>query len=156
MLLLFQFGTDRYAMEARHAVEVIPLVLLQKIPGAPRGVAGLLNYRGRPVPVLDLCELTVGRPARERMNTRIIVGKFAESTGKERWAGLIAEQVTSLSRSDSEELLDSGLNAAGVSFSGKVTLGSWGIIQLLHPETLVTNSLKELGELGLAIETLKT
>ena len=69
LYLLFQIGKDRYAIEARHAVEVLPFVDLEKIPQAlsapsapsqrPRGVAGIFNYRGQPVVAVDLCELTL-------------------------------------------------------------------------------------------------
>ena len=63
LLLLFQVGGDRYALDARRVVEVIPLVKMQRIPRAPKGVAGLFNYRGRPVAAVDLSELMLGRPA---------------------------------------------------------------------------------------------
>jgi len=49
LFLLFQLGQDRYALEASRVIEVLPLVSLKRIPQAPRGVAGLFNYRGRPV-----------------------------------------------------------------------------------------------------------
>ncbi len=37
---------------------------IKQIPQAPPGVAGVFNYRGAPVPVIDLSELALGRPAR--------------------------------------------------------------------------------------------
>src|SRR6266850_6687078 len=78
LYVLFQLGNDRYALEARRVVEVVPLLTLKKIPQAPKGVAGIFVFRGRPVPALDLCELTFGRPAHERLSTRIIVVNCAD------------------------------------------------------------------------------
>src|SRR5580765_2744872 len=73
LFLLFQIGNDRYAIEAQQAIEVVPLVELKRLPHAARGVAGLFNYRGRPVPAIDLSELTSGRTSRECLSTRIII-----------------------------------------------------------------------------------
>src|SRR5688572_13503466 len=73
LYVLFQLGNDRYALEAQRIVEVVPLLALKKIPLAPTGLAGIFNYRGQPVPALDLCELTFGRPVQERLSTRIII-----------------------------------------------------------------------------------
>jgi chemotaxis signal transduction protein len=73
LFLLFQLGRDRYAVEARRVVEVVPLLNLKTIPQAPKGVAGMIVYRGRAIPALDLCELTSGRPARAHLSTRILI-----------------------------------------------------------------------------------
>ena len=63
LFLVFQLGKDRYALEARRVVEVVPLLGLKKVPQAPKAVAGIFNYRGRPVPAIDLCQLALGQPA---------------------------------------------------------------------------------------------
>src|SRR5262249_24703680 len=94
LFLLFQLGTDRYALEASRVVEVVPLLEMKRLPSAPKGVAGLFNYRGHPVPAVDLRELSLGEPARERMSTPIIVVKCPGADGAEQLLGLIAEQAT--------------------------------------------------------------
>src|SRR6266403_5966949 len=82
LFLLFQLGNDRYALEAKRVVEVVPLLALKRIPQAPRGVAGIFNYRGRPVPAVDLSELALGQPANERLSTRIIIIHYQDATGQ--------------------------------------------------------------------------
>ena len=47
-----------------------PLLELKKIPESPRGVAGIFNYRGRPVPAIDLNQLAMGQPAVDLLSTR--------------------------------------------------------------------------------------
>jgi chemotaxis-related protein WspB len=79
LYLLFQVGSDQYALEAVRVVEVVPLLGLTKIPRAPKGVAGLFNYRGRPVPAVDLCELALNKPAEERLSTRIIIVNYPDA-----------------------------------------------------------------------------
>src|SRR5438105_11295634 len=77
LLLTFKIGSDRYALPASQMIEVVPLVSLKKIPQAPPGVAGIFNYHGQPVPVIDLSELTIGIPAQARVSTRIILINYS-------------------------------------------------------------------------------
>ena len=62
LFLLFELGHDRYALDVRQIAAVLPLVAVKRIPRAPPAVEGLLNYRGAPVPVIDVSQLTLGRP----------------------------------------------------------------------------------------------
>ena len=55
--LLFSLGNDRYGLDTRRVVRVLPQLELKEIPQAPGWVAGLMNYRGQPVPVIDLAML---------------------------------------------------------------------------------------------------
>ena len=55
LFLLFRMEGDRYALDAREVVEVLPLLRLKRIPEAPEWVAGVFSHRGVLVPVLDLC-----------------------------------------------------------------------------------------------------
>jgi chemotaxis-related protein WspB len=150
LFLLFQIGNDRYALEASHAVEVIPFLALKKIPHAPRGVAGIFNYRGEPVAALDLCELTLGRPARERLSTRIIVVECDESrvTGGQRatltsplirhspHVGLIAENATEMMHCEERDFMDSGVKVGDAPYLGPVIMDDKGVIQLLYASRL--------------------
>src|ERR1700744_6229027 len=54
LFLVFSLGDDRYAIDATLVVEVLPLVNWKSVPGAPRGVAGIIDYRGKPAPLLGL------------------------------------------------------------------------------------------------------
>src|SRR4051812_11201026 len=103
LFLLFKLGKDRYAIEASRVVEVVPLLELRKIPQAPEGIAGVFNYRGKPVPAIDLCQLTVNQRAAHRLSTRIIVINSADSRGRHQLLGLIAEHATEMLRKDANE-----------------------------------------------------
>ena len=144
LFLLFQIGPDRYALEARHAVEVIPFLALKKIPRAPRGMAGIFNYRGRPVPAVDLCALTFGRPARELLSTRIIVINFTSPAGLPQWLGLIAEHATGMMRREARDFVNAGVKVGDAPYLGPVVLDEKGVIQLLHAEHLLTETMHEL------------
>jgi purine-binding chemotaxis protein CheW len=53
-LLEFRLGSERYALETRHVLEVQPLQDLTAVPGTPPFVLGIVNVRGRIIPVFDL------------------------------------------------------------------------------------------------------
>src|SRR6267378_2910006 len=52
--LVFELGHELYALPANQVHEVRPLTLLTNLPGTPAFLAGLINVRGRIVPVIDL------------------------------------------------------------------------------------------------------
>lgn len=56
-VLEFRLGGERYAIETRYVVEVLPLQMLTPLPCTPPFIAGLVNVRGRIVTVLDLKKL---------------------------------------------------------------------------------------------------
>jgi len=53
-LLEFRLGLERYALETRHVQDVHPLRELTPLPCTPPFVLGIVNVRGRILPVLDL------------------------------------------------------------------------------------------------------
>jgi len=56
-LLVFSLDGERYGIETAHVLEVVPLRELTPVPGTPSFVLGVINYRGRILPVLDLRRL---------------------------------------------------------------------------------------------------
>jgi len=53
-LLEFRLASERYALETRHVQDVHPLRELTPLPCTPPFVLGIVNMRGRILPVLDL------------------------------------------------------------------------------------------------------
>ena len=80
LFLLFELGNDRYALDVRQIAEVLPLVAVKQIPRAPQAMTGLFNYRGAPVPVIDLSQLTLGRPSARRLSTRIVLVHYPDAS----------------------------------------------------------------------------
>jgi len=144
LFLLFQLGKERYALPANKVVEVVPLLTLKPLPQAPRGMAGIFNYRGRPVPALDLSEITLGRPAEERLSTRIVILKYPLPGGGSHLVGLIAEHATGMLRQDLSAFKPSGLHLASAPFLGPVLMDGRGVIQLIREEYLVPESVKQM------------
>src|SRR5262249_51413941 len=126
LFLLFQLGHDRYALEANRVVEVVPLLELKRVPQAPTGVAGIFNYRGQPVPAIDLSELTLGRPARECLSTRIIIVRHSTADGREHLLGLVAEHATEMLRKEPAAFVDPGVHVDSAPYLGPVLMDSKG------------------------------
>jgi chemotaxis-related protein WspB len=143
LFILFQIGEDRYALEASRVVEVIPLLGLKKVPQAPRGVAGLFNYRGEAVPALDLSEMTTGEPAAEQLSTRIIILRPAvKGDDRGRLIGLIAEHATSMLRKNPEEFVNPGITPPSTPYLGPVLLDDHGVIQWVQEQKLLPEQLR--------------
>jgi purine-binding chemotaxis protein CheW len=56
-LLVFALAEERYGVEMGHVLEVLPLRDLMPVPHTPPFVLGVVNHRGRILPVLDLRRL---------------------------------------------------------------------------------------------------
>jgi chemotaxis-related protein WspB len=155
LFLLFQLGNDRYALEASRVVEVVPLLTLKAFPEAPRGVAGIFNYRGQPVPAVDLCALTVGKPAEERLSTRIIIVNLGENRESGRLVGLIAEHATEMLRREPSEFVESGIRLPNAPYLGPILMDPQGPIQWVHEQKLLSDRLRDAlytGDLELSHE----
>ncbi len=144
LFVLFHLGPERYALEAQRVVEIVPLLALKKYPQAPRGVAGLFLYRGRPVPALDLCELTLGRPAQEHLSTRIIIVNYSPAAGEQQLVGLIAERATETLRREAKDFVDSGVRVASTPFLGPILTDAKGVIQLISPDKILQDNARPL------------
>lgn len=144
LFLLFQLGKDRYALQASRVLEVLPLVELRPIPDAPKGVAGLFNYHGRPVPAVDLAELTLGQPSDPRLSTRIVVINYPDEQGALHPLGLIAEHATEIIRRDQRLFLEPGHKLGGAPYLGPVLMDSGGVIQWIHEQRLLPERARDL------------
>ncbi len=144
MFLLFHLGKDRYVLEAARVIEVLPMLDLKQIPEAPKGVAGIFNYHGRPVPAIDLSELTLGRPAGERLSTRIILINYPDETGRNHPLGLIAEHATEIIRRESRDFVEPGLKLGTAPYLGPVMVDGQGIIQWVHERRLLPDRVRDL------------
>jgi chemotaxis-related protein WspB len=146
LFLVCQVGVHRYAIDAGQVAEVLPLVAITAIARAPEGVAGVLVYRGTPVPVVDLSQLLEGRPAERRLSTRLVIvhyplGKDSGkdgAKGKTRLLGLIAEKATETIRRDALEFVDSGVVSDRAPYLGAVAPDPRGMVQRIDLARLLT------------------
>jgi len=144
LFLVFELARDRYVLDVSQVAEVLPLVDIRQMPQAPTAVAGILNYRGTPVPVIDVSQLTLGRPAERRLSTRIVLVHYPDGDGQPRLLGLIAERATQTVRRDEQDFVASGVTSAGASYLGPVVADARGLLQWLDVRTLLPPAVRDV------------
>jgi chemotaxis-related protein WspB len=143
LFLVFQLGPDRYALDARRVTEVLPLVDIKTIPHAPYGIAGVFNYRGTPVPVIDLTQLTLGQPARRCLSTRIVLVHDTSEWGEQRVLGLMAEHATETVRREPSDFVPTGVANGAAPYLGPVATDARGLMQWIEMDTLLPAPVKD-------------
>lgn len=138
LMLLFKVGNERYAIATQEVVEVIPLVLLKTLPHKPEHIAGVFNYRGRVIPVIDLCQLMRGKPCSENLSTRIILVNYYGRNHTQNILGLMAEQVVETLHKSESEFVDSNIQIDTAPYLGKMILDDKGMIQCIRIEYLLS------------------
>jgi chemotaxis-related protein WspB len=144
LFLVFQLGADRFALDTANVAEVLPLVMVTPLPHAPAGVAGIFNYHGVPVPVIDLSQLTMGRPAEERRNTRLVLVHYPDRRGAKRLLGLIAEKATETVRREPSDFVASGVTNPLTPHLGPVASDARGLMQRIDVATLLPAAVRDL------------
>lgn len=92
LLLIFQAGRQTYGLNVRSVLEVAPYPECTPLAHAPAWAAGLIRWRGHPMPVIDLSALLTGTPALPLLSTRLIVVDYETGNGRMHPLGLVAEK----------------------------------------------------------------
>ncbi|MBN1290616.1 MAG: purine-binding chemotaxis protein CheW [Candidatus Latescibacteria bacterium] len=144
LLILFNAGNERFGIDVEHVIEVAPLVRFRKAPHTPNYVAGLFNYRGTIVPVIDLTALIAKKPSKPLLSTRIILVKYVFSKDSEHILGLMAEKVMETITCSEDDFQPPGIDSDTSHYLGDVMYDTDGMIQKISFEKLFPDSLKKL------------
>jgi chemotaxis-related protein WspB len=144
LFLLFQAGDAQYALEISRVIQILPRANLRPCPAVPDYIAGLLNFHGAPVVVVDLSRLLNGARSKRFMSTRIIVAEYKGTSGREIRLGLMAEGATTVIKKDHFEFIDNALKAPGVNYLGKMFRHGERLIQLVKVEEIVPAELEDM------------
>lgn len=144
LFVVFKAGDTSYAMEACQVVEVIPLVTLRNCPGAPACMAGMANYGGMGVPVIDLGRTVSGVPSASYLSTRIILTQYEGAGGRRRVVGVLAEAVTSTMEREEADFSQDGVAAPGNRCLGKLAVSGSGFVQRVVAAHLVPKELEQM------------
>ena len=144
--LYIQFVVDnnRFALSAKDVMGIVPLVSLHEVPKAPEYVAGILNYHGESVPVVDLTSLMTGNRTNQRLSTRIVLLKLTMDSGEQRSIGVMAEKVTEVTRIKESEFKKSGVKNTKAKYLGDVFTDSQGILQRLTVSELLPKAAQQM------------
>lgn len=86
--LTFILGDENYGIEIRHVTEIIGLQTITQVPELPNYMKGIINLRGKIIPVIDVRLKFKKDPITYDDRTCIIVVNINDST-----IGLIVDQV---------------------------------------------------------------
>jgi chemotaxis-related protein WspB len=143
LLLQFQAGTDLYGLDVSRVIEVIPMVIFRTLPHSDPSVAGIFNYRGTMVPVIDLTFLLRGEASRPLFSTRVILVDYPGRDSASHVLGLLAERVTETVFCNAKDLMPAGIKVEGAPYLGDLLLHTGGMIQRVVVEQLLPSSLQE-------------
>jgi purine-binding chemotaxis protein CheW len=91
-VLMLNLSGEIFAVEAVHVREILDLVPVSEVPHSPPFVSGLINVRGKVVPLADL-RIRFGMEERpDTVDTRIVVLEF-DLDGEPIIAGIRADKV---------------------------------------------------------------
>nr|AUN37517.1 positive regulator of CheA protein activity [uncultured bacterium] len=90
--ITFKLGDESFAINVAQVREVLELTQITRVPSAPDYMRGVVNVRGKAIPVVDL-RLKFGLPsAKDTLNSRIVVMEL-ELDGETTVVGGIADSV---------------------------------------------------------------
>jgi chemotaxis-related protein WspB len=141
LLLVFRLGDDRFAVDAGRILEVLPLVGVKRMLGAPAGISGTFNYHGRFVPVVDVSARLLGRPAEQRLSTRVVLVSVPAEGGPI-LLGLILENATETRRCLPADMIAPALVSREHPWLGPILFDARGAIQLIELDELVAEDMR--------------
>ena len=92
-MVLFELGTETYGLDIATVHEIIRMQPITKVPKAPFYVEGVINLRGRVIPVIDIGKKFGFEKTEGIKNNRIVVIKIQDTT-----LGIIVDSVTEVIR----------------------------------------------------------
>jgi len=92
--LTFELAEEYYGLEILRVQEIVGLLPVTRVPRMPEFVAGVVNLRGRIIPVVDL-RMSFGLPAADELErTCIIVVRVEHDSGSTSVMGAIVDEVS--------------------------------------------------------------
>jgi chemotaxis-related protein WspB len=134
----------RYIISTEDVVEITPWVKLTHVPKVPDYIAGLCSYRGISVPVIDLCELFLGRGAKKKLSTRIIFLDIACTNNNNKVIGILVEKATEIISVDEGTFMNPGIYGSDMPFVGPVVADEHGLVTKIMPKEIFSKVDNEL------------
>ena len=141
LYLIFRIEADYYALAASEIEMVLKQQSLKKLPGAPAWVAGLLHIDGQIVPVIDIYQRILQRPASAQSSTRIVIVNY----DNDKLLGLLLEKVNTFERLNINGWMDATIQLYNTDFLASVQQhASLGLIQNIELSLLLPEDIQQL------------
>ena len=146
LFILFTLDSERYVIDATQVERLMSLTPQsppKAIPGAPSWIAGVIDYEGTPLPVIDLPALALGRPAAQLMSTRIVLVRYPIA-GMVRLLALLLEGATRTIRLNVDAFHDAGLDMPHARYLGPIASNAGSLVQWIRIEHVLPDDVKAL------------
>lgn len=164
LLLLFRAADSLYGVDVTRVVEVVPRLILRRLPHAPRHLVGMFDYRDCCVPVVDVSLLLGAEPCRDQLGTRIILvdcgargtpddatappvpgpddhgtkpAKGRARSVQRRMLGMMAERVNDVETIEPGQVISPPLNLPAAPYLGALVDFGSEMIQLIEPDRIL-------------------
>jgi len=111
--LTFKLGDEEYGVEIRKVREIIPMQRITRIPRAPAYVRGVINLRGRVIPVIDL-RTAFGMEQHEDTERTCIVVAELETMDRLTIMGAVIDEVREVANIQAGDVQEAPEFEAGV------------------------------------------
>ena len=147
--LTFQIGEETYGIEIRYVTEIVGIQEITEMPETPDYIKGIINLRGRIIPVMDV-RLRFGKAHRDYDDrTCVIVIDYGGQA-----VGFIVDSVAEVLAVDDGDISDRpGIGSGGNGFVDKIGKAGGSVILLVNCLRLLTDQVgvihsanDELGE----------
>lgn len=150
-LVSFRIGSEEFGVDILMLQEIIRLPVITPIPNSPRFIMGMINLRGRIIPVVDLrqrLQIRGIKPIQENRKTRILIVEIFEHV-----TGFIVDSVSEVMKVPISEiepaphLLASGIDSEYI--QGVVKLGDRLVVLLDFRKILRPQEKEQLDGIGM-------
>jgi len=148
----FRLGDEEYGVDIMKVQEIILPGQVTKMPGVPEFIRGLINLRGRVIPVVDLKRRLGLGQTESTEETRIIVASMGGKT-----VGLVVDAVNEVLRINPEQVEPPPKSVAGISqeyLVGIAKLGDRIVILLDVEQVLSAEEKKQVSDAAEAADRL--
>ncbi len=102
--LTFALENEHYSVPVLKVREIMRLCPITPVPRMPAFIQGVINLRGKIVPVIDLRERFGLPKAADTERTCVVVVQFATSEGGQQWMGMVVDAVEEVSHFTQDDL----------------------------------------------------
>ena len=150
--LTFKLGPEDFGIGILKVQEIIGMLAVTRMPRTPAYVRGVVNLRGKVIPVLDL-RLKFGMETREDTERTCIIVVQLQSSGSEITMGIIVDEVSEVLDVAATQIEPPPSFGSSVDVSFIMGMGKVGqkVVQLLEADRILMR--QELEAIGTGAAT---
>ncbi|MCX7714890.1 MAG: chemotaxis protein CheW [Clostridia bacterium] len=130
--LTFPLNEDMFAIDIKYVVEIISVQPMTKVPNAPDFLEGVINLRGKPVPVVNVRKKFGLERAEYTLKTSIIILDYNDMS-----VGLVVDAVNDVVKVN-EEQMTVYKDTDGNKYIKSITKINEGVILFIDCEKLLS------------------